>query len=29
MSVTIRHSLPGPGQRWLKEPTSTEPGHAW
>jgi len=29
MSVTIRHSLPGPGQHWLKEPASTEPGHAW
>src|SRR5579875_1017668 len=29
MSATIRHSQPGPGERWLKEPSSTEPGHAW
>src|SRR5215212_1977306 len=29
MSVTIRHSQPGPGERWLKAPTSTAPGHAW
>lgn len=29
MSVTIRHSQPGPGERRLKEPSSTEPGHAW
>jgi len=29
MSVTIRHSQPGPGQRWLRKPASTEPGHAW
>ena len=29
MSVTIRHSQPAPGERWLKEPASTEPGHAW
>jgi alkylated DNA repair dioxygenase AlkB len=29
MSVTIRHSQPGPGERWLKAPTSTMPGHAW
>jgi alkylated DNA repair dioxygenase AlkB len=29
MSVTIRHSQPAPGERWLAEPTSTAPGHAW
>ena len=29
ISVTIRHSQPGPGERWLQEPKSTEPGHAW
>ena len=29
MSVTIRHSEPGPGQQRLKEPSSTEPGHVW
>jgi alkylated DNA repair dioxygenase AlkB len=29
MSVTIRHSQPGPGEQWLREPTSTAPGHAW
>jgi hypothetical protein len=29
MSVTIRHSQPAPAQRWLRDPTSTEPGHAW
>src|SRR5207248_6527021 len=34
MSVTIRHSLPGAGERWLREPgnsatRSREPGHAW
>ena len=29
MSVTIRHSTPGPGERWLRAPRSTEPGHAW
>lgn len=29
MSVTLRHSEPAPGQRWLRDPTSTEPGHAW
>jgi alkylated DNA repair dioxygenase AlkB len=29
MSVTIRHSQPGPGERWLREPGSREPGHAW
>ena len=28
MSVTIRHSRPAPGARWLREPTSTRPGHA-
>ena len=28
MSVTIRHSQPGSGQRWLTEPSSTEPGRA-
>jgi alkylated DNA repair dioxygenase AlkB len=29
MSVTIRHSRPAPGERWLREPRSTAPGHAW
>jgi alkylated DNA repair dioxygenase AlkB len=29
MSVTIRHSKPAPGERWLREPGSKEPGHAW
>ena len=29
MSVTIRHSQPAPGERWLREPGSREPGHAW
>jgi alkylated DNA repair dioxygenase AlkB len=29
MSVTIRHSLPAPGEQWLREPISSEPGHAW
>jgi hypothetical protein len=29
MSVTIRHSLPASGERWLKAPSSTTPGHAW
>ena len=29
MSVTIRHSEPGPGERWLAAPQSTVPGHAW
>jgi alkylated DNA repair dioxygenase AlkB len=29
MSVTIRHSLPAPGERWLKAPSSSTPGHAW
>ena len=29
MSVTIRHSKPAPGERWLREPGSNEPGHAW
>jgi alkylated DNA repair dioxygenase AlkB len=29
MSVTIRHSQPAPGDRWLGEPSSTAPGHAW
>lgn len=29
MSVTIRHSAPAPGERWLREPLSTAPGHAW
>jgi hypothetical protein len=29
MSVTIRHSRPAPGERWLREPSSQEPGHAW
>ncbi|MDX6285185.1 MAG: hypothetical protein QOG53_670 [Frankiales bacterium] len=29
ISVTIRHSTPAPGERWLKKPRSTEPGHAW
>jgi alkylated DNA repair dioxygenase AlkB len=29
MSVTIRHSEPARGERWLREPTSTAPGHAW
>lgn len=29
MSVTIRHSQPAPGERWLREPVSREPGQAW
>ena len=29
MSVTIRHSLPAPGERWLRAPNSREPGHVW
>jgi alkylated DNA repair dioxygenase AlkB len=29
MSVTIRHSKPAPGEQWLREPGSREPGHAW
>jgi alkylated DNA repair dioxygenase AlkB len=29
MSVTIRHSQPAPGEQWLSEPSSTDPGHAW
>ncbi len=29
MSVTIRHSQPAPGERWLTAPSSTAPGHAW
>ena len=29
MSVTIRHSQPAPGEHWLREPSSTAPGHAW
>jgi len=29
MSVTIRHSRPAPGEQWLREPVSAEPGHAW
>jgi alkylated DNA repair dioxygenase AlkB len=29
MSVTIRHSQPAPGEHWLREPGSPEPGHAW
>jgi alkylated DNA repair dioxygenase AlkB len=29
MSVTIRHSEPAPGERWLKRPSSMQPGHAW
>jgi alkylated DNA repair dioxygenase AlkB len=29
MSVTIRHSQPAPGEQWLGEPSSTDPGHAW
>ncbi|HEX3907549.1 MAG TPA: alpha-ketoglutarate-dependent dioxygenase AlkB [Mycobacteriales bacterium] len=29
MSVTIRHSEPAPGERWLKRPSSEQPGHAW
>ena len=29
MSVTIRHSQPAPGERWLREPGSKQPGHAW
>jgi alkylated DNA repair dioxygenase AlkB len=29
MSVTIRHSQPAPGERWIKPPSSSEPGHAW
>src|SRR3954449_8930835 len=29
MSVTIRHSRPAAGERWLREPASREPGHAW
>src|ERR1044072_5387178 len=27
MSVTIRHSQPARGERWLREPGSKEPGH--
>jgi alkylated DNA repair dioxygenase AlkB len=29
MSVTIRHSQPAAGERWLREAQSTTPGHAW
>jgi alkylated DNA repair dioxygenase AlkB len=29
MSVTIRHSRPAPGEAWLRDPSSTSPGHAW
>jgi alkylated DNA repair dioxygenase AlkB len=29
MSVTIRHSRPAPGEQWLRQPTSSAPGHAW
>ncbi|HWB66423.1 MAG TPA: alpha-ketoglutarate-dependent dioxygenase AlkB [Mycobacteriales bacterium] len=29
MSVTIRHSEPAPGERRLRRPTSTAPGHVW
>jgi alkylated DNA repair dioxygenase AlkB len=29
MSVTIRHSQPGPGERLLRQPRSAQPGHAW
>ncbi len=29
MSVTIRHSQPAPGERWIGTPRSPEPGHAW
>jgi alkylated DNA repair dioxygenase AlkB len=29
MSVTIRHSQPGPGERWLREAESKTPGHVW
>jgi alkylated DNA repair dioxygenase AlkB len=29
MSVTIRHSQPAPGERWLRAPSSTAHGHAW
>jgi alkylated DNA repair dioxygenase AlkB len=29
MSVTIRHSQPAPGERWLSDPRGTEPGQAW
>jgi alkylated DNA repair dioxygenase AlkB len=29
ISVTIRHSRPAPGERWLQKPRSKEPGHAW
>ncbi|MEP6462228.1 MAG: alpha-ketoglutarate-dependent dioxygenase AlkB [Frankiaceae bacterium] len=29
MAVTLRHSRPAPGERWLRQPTSEEPGHAW
>jgi alkylated DNA repair dioxygenase AlkB len=29
MSVTIRHSQPAPGERWLRRPSSTVAGHAW
>jgi alkylated DNA repair dioxygenase AlkB len=29
MSITLRHSQPAPGERWLPEPSSSEPGHAW
>jgi alkylated DNA repair dioxygenase AlkB len=29
MSVTLRHAQPAAGQRWLQEPSSVVPGHAW
>jgi alkylated DNA repair dioxygenase AlkB len=29
MSVTIRHSGLAAGEEWLREPPSSEPGHAW
>src|SRR4051794_39603577 len=29
MSVTIRHSQPASGERWLAPPRSSAPGHAW
>jgi alkylated DNA repair dioxygenase AlkB len=29
MSVTIRHSRPAAGEKWLREPASAAPGHAW
>lgn len=29
MSVTIRHSVPAPGERQLARPRSSEPGHVW